>query len=203
MGIADFFSVGAALIPPFSCKPDLKPCFQVDGSEPCCAAAGNRGWRYFNATLGVLTLFMFFCRFFLFHLYESPKFFLSRGQQGKAVNVVHGIAHHNGARTWLTEDVLEELGGGADTGPKTSVADVSRRTASKFSTDRVAALFLNRQLAITTILLWIMWFTIGLGFPLFNAFLPQYLEHAGQNGGEVSTALVRFLHSSLSSSAHC
>lgn len=34
---------------------------------------------------------MFVARFFLFHLFESPKFLLSRGRQAEAVATVHGI----------------------------------------------------------------------------------------------------------------
>ena len=49
------------------------------------------GWRYFNIVMGATTFFMFVCRFFLFHLFESPKFLLSRGRQSEAVAVVHGI----------------------------------------------------------------------------------------------------------------
>ena len=32
-----------------------------------------------------------------------------------------------------------------------------------------------------TALIWFCWLTIGMGYPLFNAFLPQYLENAGKN----------------------
>lgn len=49
------------------------------------------GWRYLNITIGGLTFLMFVCRFFLFHLFESPKFLLSRGRQAEAVATVHGI----------------------------------------------------------------------------------------------------------------
>jgi len=31
-----------------------------------------------------------------------------------------------------------------------------------------------------TSLIWFCWITIGMGYPLFNAFLPQYLENAGK-----------------------
>lgn len=44
---------------------------------------------------------------------------------------------------------------------------------------RFAALFENRTLAITTCLLWFQWTTVGMGYPLFNAFLPQYLANSG------------------------
>lgn len=30
------------------------------------------------------------------------------------------------------------------------------------------------------VLLWICWATIGMGYPLFNAFLPQYLGNNGE-----------------------
>ena len=140
--------------------------------------------------MGVITLFMFFCRFFLFHMYESPKFLLSRGRQAEAVNVVHGIAYHNCSKTWLTEDLLEELGSGPDTGPKISVTELQKRNLSKFSFSKVEQLFLDKKLGLTTILLWVMWFCIGMGFPLFNAFLPQYLEHVGQDSEPVSTDVV-------------
>lgn len=30
-------------------------------------------------------------------------------------------------------------------------------------------------------LIWFCWATIGMGYPLFNAFLPQYLKNSGQN----------------------
>jgi len=147
-------------------------------------------------TMGAITLFMFFCRFFLFHMYESPKFLLSRDRQAEAVHVVHGIAYHNRSKTWLTEDLLEELGGGLDTGPKISVTELQKRNLSKFSFSKLEQLFLDRKLGLTTMLLWVMWFTIGLGFPLFNAFLPQYLEHAGQDSEPVSPDVVSKIHRS-------
>jgi hypothetical protein len=43
--------------------------------------------------MGALTLGFFSARFFFFHLFESPKFLLSRGRQAEAVAVIHGIAY--------------------------------------------------------------------------------------------------------------
>lgn len=34
---------------------------------------------------------MFVARFFFFHLFESPKYLLSKGRQAEAVATVHGI----------------------------------------------------------------------------------------------------------------
>jgi hypothetical protein len=86
--------VAWAFIPNFSCTPGA-PCTKAD----------NWGWRYLILTLGAITFAMFVCRFFLFHLYESPKFLLSRGRQAEAVATVYGIAHYNNTTTWLTEYV--------------------------------------------------------------------------------------------------
>jgi hypothetical protein len=138
-----------------------------------------------------MTLLMFVCRFFLFHLYESPKFLLSRGRQAEAVSVVQSIARYNGTQTWLTEDILDDLSGDADDhGPKLSVMEINKRNLSKFSFQKVESLFINRKLGTTTVLLWFMWAAIGMGYPLFNAFLPQYLEHAGEDDAPVPANVV-------------
>lgn len=93
---------------------------------------------------------MFVCRFFFFHLYESPKFLLSRGRQAEAVATVHGIAYSNGRKTWLTEDILNAIGGVPEGGTqiKLSRSEVVRRFFSKFSKDRIAPLFATKRIGI-------------------------------------------------------
>lgn len=109
------------------------------------------GWRYLNITLGAITFFMFMCRFFLFHLYESPKFLLSQGRQSEAVATVHGIAYKNKKTTWLSEDILNEIGGLAlveEKGQKLSKGEIVKRNLDKFSTQRVAPLFATKRMGI-------------------------------------------------------
>jgi len=144
--------------------------------------APDKGWRYFIYTMGTMTFVMFLARFLLFHLYESPKFLLSRGRQAEAVAVVHGMAHQNRTTTWLTEEILNEIGGdqAVVSGDKMSTMEIVRRKLSSFSGDRIAPLFSSRKLGMSTALIWFCWLTIGIGYPLFNAFLPQYLA-AGQD----------------------
>lgn len=150
------------------------------------------GWRYFNITLGALTFVMFILRFFFFHLYESPKFLLSRGRQADAVATVYGIAHANRQKTWLTVEVLNEVGGYPDegTGHKLSTAEIIKRFFGKFSTERIGPLFGTKRLGIMTALIWFCWATIGMGYPLFNAFLPQYLQNAGKDQPLTPTNIV-------------
>ncbi|OJJ53233.1 hypothetical protein ASPSYDRAFT_162984 [Aspergillus sydowii CBS 593.65] len=170
-----------AFIPNFTCSEE-GPCRKED----------NMGWRYLVITLGAITFVMFLCRFFLFHLYESPKFLLSRGRQDEAVAAVHGIAYKNRKKTWLTAEILNEIGGypeQASTRQNLSNKEIVERYMSKFSLERIRGLFVTKKLGITTVILWFCWTTIGMGYPLFNAFLPQYLQRAG--GGEPqSTSIV-------------
>lgn len=175
----------------------------------------DRGWRLFVLAIGLITLVMFALRFFVFHLFESPKYLLSRGRQAEAVAVVHGLAHRNGARTWLTEDVLDAVVGHAhhtdqhqDGGddeeetssgrpgragatsalaPALSTKSVLKARLERFSAARLRPLFASRRLGLATALVWFCWATIGMGYPLFNAFLPQYLSHHGGDGDGSST----------------
>ncbi|KOS20092.1 putative MFS-type transporter [Escovopsis weberi] len=153
------------------------------------------GWRYFIATIGIITLVMFVMRFFLFHLFESPKYLLNQGRQHEAVAVVHGIAYRNKTKTWLTSRILDQVAaedplrdGGRAELPRVSARNVLRETFMGFSSDRLKPLFLNKTLGLTTSLVWFCWAAIGMGYPLFNAFLPQYLSHAGDRPSSSSSS---------------
>ncbi|KAK4041769.1 hypothetical protein C8A01DRAFT_14529 [Parachaetomium inaequale] len=146
----------------------------------------DQGWRHFVLTIGIITFVMFLVRFFLFHMFESPKYLLSRGRQAEAVAVVQGIALKNNKKTWLTEEILDAVV--EDTAPRVrrrlSTRNIIRNKLSSFSAERIRPLFNNRKLGLTTALIWFAWATIGMGYPLFNAFLPQYLSHGGSGGGD-------------------
>ena len=145
--------------------------------------ADNIGWRYLNYTMGATTLGMFACRFFLFHLFESPKFLLSKGKQQEAVLVVRAIAYHNKRKTWISEEILNEIGGTPEdiTDKGLSNTDILKRTAAKLSSQRIKPLFAYKKLAINTVMLWTIWTCIGMAYPLFNAFIVQYISQADPN----------------------
>ena len=187
--LGSFFAWG--FIPNYSCG-ELPACSLVGPGEECCTRQSNMGWRYLNITMGCFTMFMFICRFFLFHLFESPKFLLSRGRQREAVTVVHAIAYQNGKKTWLDEEVLNAIGGRPEevTDMKLTTREIIKRQLSKFSKDRIAPLFSSKKLGINTTLLWFCWTTIGMGYPLFNAFLPQYLTRVDPNVEPTPTSVV-------------
>ncbi|KAK4645508.1 hypothetical protein QC761_202060 [Podospora bellae-mahoneyi] len=154
----------------------------------------DEGWRCFVFSIGVITFGMFVTRFFIFDLLESPKFLLSEGRQGEAVKVVHGIAFRNGRKTWLTEELLDAV---ADDGHRGSTGHPHqpRRLSTLaivrshlLSASRLKPLFATRRLGATTCLIWLTWATIGMGYPLFNAFLPQYLSHSSPDSSSSSSS---------------
>ncbi len=187
--IGSFFAW--CFVPNYSCG-NLPACSAVGAGEACCTRQSNMGWRYLNITMGAFTMFMFICRFFFFHLFESPKFLLSRGRQREAVVVVHAIAYQNGKKTWLDEEILNAIGGRPEevTDMKLTTGEVVKRQLGKFSTQRIRPLFGYKKLAINTVLLWFCWATIGMGYPLFNAFLPQYLTNINPNAPPTPTSTV-------------
>lgn len=93
---------------------------------------------------------MFMARFFFFHLFESPKYLLSRGRQAEAVATVHGIAYKNKRKTWLSEEVLNAVGGDLSVADNTKLshAEIVKRTLGNFSKDRIAPLFATRRLGV-------------------------------------------------------
>ncbi|KAM0415735.1 hypothetical protein ACHAPT_013283 [Fusarium lateritium] len=154
----------------------------------------EQGWRYFLVTIGVITFAMFVVRFFIFHLFESPKFLLNKGRQHEAVAVIHGLAYRNGTKTWLTSDLLDQVAlEDDDEGiprvaeqrkPTLSAVDALKEKLRSVSGERLRPLFKNKTLGLATALIWFCWATIGMGYPLFNAFLPQYFARAHADSAE-------------------
>ncbi|POS86531.1 hypothetical protein EPUL_001606 [Erysiphe pulchra] len=163
--------------------------------------ARNIGWRYSCYTMGSITLVMFLARFLLFHLYESPKFLLARGRQAEAVAVVHGIAHKNKTKTWLTEDILNEIGGYPEPNQPQSLTrkEIIKSKISAFSLNRISPLFAEKEMARNTALLWYCWFSIGMGYPLFNSFLPQYLSRGQTSSGEPISEYITYRNNVITS----
>ncbi|KAE8155235.1 major facilitator superfamily domain-containing protein [Aspergillus avenaceus] len=172
--LATWWSVGTliasmlawAFIPNFSCA-----------DAATCTRADNWGWRYLVLSLGAVTFLMFLCRFFLFTYYESPKFLVARNRQDEAVAAVQGIARKNRTTTWLTEEVLNEIGGHAEEeqAKAKSTTEIITGSFERFSYQQILPLFASKRLGFSTILIWFCWTCIGMGYTLFNAFLPQYL----------------------------
>jgi len=143
------------------CDPDLPGCAAVARGEACCTAGSNMGWRYEVIVLGLMTLLVFFLRFFVFNFYESPKFLLSRGKEEEAIEVLHKIARYNKAppptltmEHFMAIDEAASQATGVPTAPKTA-AETSKHVVKNFfnSFKHLKGIFGNRlQLFIFVLL---------------------------------------------------
>jgi hypothetical protein len=129
------------------------------------------GWRYLMFTLSGLMLLLWAARFFLFPLFESPRYLVGKGRDAEAVDVIHKVAAFNGKTDAITLDV-EQLRAVED---KLYGQDRSRKMlaeGSDFSIGHIKALFKTRKMAFSTSLLIFLWGIIGLASTLYNSFLP-------------------------------
>lgn len=113
--------------------------------------------------MGGLMLVLFVIRFFVFHLYESPKYLMGRGRDEEAIEVVKKVAAYNGRQTSLTLEMLREAGRlagsekEADAELDTSAKAAALRKLQKFDMGHVRPLFATRKLAYSTSLLIVLW----------------------------------------------
>jgi len=157
-------------------------------TQKLCTKSENMGWRFFMITMGGIAMIMFFVRFVCFTIYESPKYLMGKGRDGDAVRVVHEVARRNGKTSSLTIEDLracEYLDGQQET----DVAAALKRKLEKLDLTHVRALFATKKLAFSTSMIMVVWAFIGLGYPLYNAFIPYIQATRGAQFGDGSTYL--------------
>jgi MFS family permease len=153
-----------------------------------CTKADNMGWRYFMITMGGITLIMFFIRFALFTIFESPKYLIGKGRDEDAVRIVHEVARRNGKTSSLSIEDLQACEPAGYVAQTDAIAAVKRKL-DQVNLDRIKVLFHTKKLAISTGIIMTVWAFIGLGYPLYNAFLPYIQDTRGADFGDGSTYL--------------
>lgn len=175
------------LIANFSCPTDETTCLRVN----------NQGWRYFLFTMGGTMFVLWVIRFFVFTLYESPKYLMGRGRDEEAVNVIHKVAAYNGKISSLSIEQLRAISSGTrgksevldqkeDSRLNTTALAAVLRKLKAFDLQHIKALFATRKLAWNTSLLITLWALIGLAFPLYNSFVTYFLATRGADFGDGS-----------------
>jgi MFS family permease len=158
-----------------------------------CTKKENMGWRYFLICMGGVALIMFLIRFIAFTIFESPKFLMGKGKDEEAVRIVHEVARRNGKTSPLTLSDLQACETLSSTGApaqvNTAATAAIKRNLEKIDASHVKALFATRKLAFSTSIITAVWALIGLGYPLFNAFLPYIQQTRGAQFGDGSTYL--------------
>ncbi|KAL5037575.1 transporter, variant 2 [Batrachochytrium dendrobatidis] len=148
--------VAILFIPSHSC-PDFGPC------DP----ASNRGWRILLFIIGTITLFMVAGRLIFFRMLESPKFLLAAGRRDEAIDVLYQLAHENGVTITIDPDRFSVQ----------SSAPVSRRK-SDLGWSKLKPLF-SKDTRKTTVLIWLIWSLVSMGYIMFNGFLTKFLKFHG------------------------
>jgi MFS family permease len=168
IGVVICSVIAYGFIPEYSCSPNfseanpLLACSAVSEGQPCCRKSDNMGWRYLLYCLGAITLLVFFLRFVVFRFQESPKFLIYRGNDEKAIEVLHYVAKMNGRTTGITIEKLQALEAEFDassdapmlgSGAKQLKTTWTQKVKLEF--DRVKILFSSFQMARLTILVWL------------------------------------------------
>lgn len=161
-----------------------------------CTRSQNMGWRYLLFTMGGISLVCFFARYFFFKLYESPKFYLSRGKDELAVKTVHSIAAVNGKTSNLSLEQLEVLNppitaansvvDGHNNTESSHLQNATKRKLEKFNFEHLRGVFGTKKLAYSSTLVILVWAIVGVAFPLYNSFIPYFLKNNG--GAEEPTS---------------
>jgi MFS family permease len=186
IGVVGTSAIAYGFVPSNSCEPNfsrkdaLPSCRNVAEGEACCERADNMGWRYVLYTLGAINILVFFMRFAIFTIHESPKFLLSHGRNEKAIEVLQKVAKVNGQKCGLTladfenADAAEEdadFGAGGKT-PTDTTYWLGR---VKAEVGKYKQLFANKHMARVTILVWLTYICDFWGFTLSGAYFPKII----------------------------
>ena len=118
-------------------------------------------------------------RITIIRLKETPKFLLSKGEDEKVAETFQYLSEKYKRPCSLTLDKLKACG-----------EIQSTYGGSRFGFGELKAhlkgLFQTKLLGWSTVLIWLSWTLIGLAYPLFYVFLPEFLQSRGAKTGEDS-----------------
>ncbi|KAG9254434.1 major facilitator superfamily domain-containing protein [Emericellopsis atlantica] len=205
LGVVVCSAIAFGFIPVYSCSPNfsekgaLKSCKNVAEGVECCSRDNNMGWRYLLFTLGAVTVFIFFLRYFVFHFRETPKFLIFKGKDAEAIQVLEHMAKTNKRECRLSLEVFEAMQSEHDSINSASTDSSSHpvlgggakqlhsnwKKKSVLELDRYKMLFDGFQMSRLTILVWLTYIMDFWGFTVAGFYLPRIL--ALKNGAaEVS-----------------
>ncbi|KAI3405125.2 hypothetical protein KGF56_002081 [Candida oxycetoniae] len=144
-----------------------------------CPSGSNKGWRYVWYTNGCIVLAMAILRITVIRLKETPKFLVVNNRDAEAIQVLHSIAHKYNRSCSLTLEQLQSCG-------EIESNEDYRKHFNLKGTLRIAfqhlkILFATRKAIRSTVLLFMSWAFLGISYPLYSSFLPQYLATRGAN----------------------
>lgn len=118
-------------------------------------------------------------RIFVLRFRETPKYLLCSGQDEQVVSLLHDVATKYNRPCSLTLEHLQQHG-------SITTAHAKNVFSIKEIGVHYKGLFATKKLRISTTLLWLSWACIGLAYPLYYMFLPEYLASRGAVFGQDS-----------------
>ncbi|WLF81262.1 hypothetical protein PVL30_005059 [Lodderomyces elongisporus] len=161
-------ALGYAFLPNNSCE-----------SYDNCPSESNHGWRYVWYTNGCIVLAMAILRVTVIRLKETPKFLIVNNRDAEAVQVLQEIATKYNRKCSLTVEQLAQYGNIESNEDFRKSFDL--RGLLRLSFKHLKLLFATRKAVRSTVLLFISWAFLGISYPLYSSFLPQYLATRGAN----------------------
>ncbi|CAI5760153.1 unnamed protein product [Candida verbasci] len=144
-----------------------------------CPSSSNHGWRYVYYTNGCMVLIMAILRVTVIRLKETPKFLVSNGRDIEAVENLQSIARKYNRPCSLTADDL--IACGTITSNEDYRKNFDLKGTFRLIGKHIKVLFASRKSTRSMILLLFSWACLGITYPLYSAFLPEYLATRGAN----------------------
>ncbi|CCE86256.1 Piso0_005924 [Millerozyma farinosa CBS 7064] len=164
--------IGWAFLPNYSCA-----------SADDCPSSSNRGWRYCWYLNSGLVLVGAIIRL-LFRMDETPKFLVSNGRDEEAVESLRKIAEKYNRPFTLTVEQLQNCGElKFDTDIKKHKYNI-KHTLNVIK-QHTKILYASGKIGLSSTLIFISWFVIGLAYDVFYNFLYIYI---GLHGGNTGTS---------------
>lgn len=219
LGVVICSAIAYGFIPSYSCTPNytsanpLPSCNSVPSGQRCCGKSNNMGWRYLLFTIGGITVGIFILRFVVFRFQESPKFYVYRGHDEKAVKVLQNVRKFNKQKPTITlamfDDLTNEhesmgsgaamLGGGAKQLKKTYTEKIlleldrykmlfvpaSNRSAGR-EPGTGLSFWKQSRMARLTILVWLTYICDYWGFTVAGFYLPTIIA---EKNADISVGL--------------
>lgn len=173
------------LISNFSCGAARKD--QAEWDENPCLRSENMGWRYTYICCGVFVLICALLRITVIRMVESPKYEIGQGKDEEVIKILDKLAESGKTVNPLTIEDLRACGTiKKDFSDKKFLDKIQPRHAFTTLGNNFRGLYANKKLGWTSTLIFLSWSLIGMAYPLYNAFLPQYLQSRGAASGDDS-----------------
>lgn len=141
-----------------------------------CELSQNRGWRYVWYVDSAIILVFAVIRLLL-KLDETPKYLASNNRDEEAIELLNKIATKYNRKFSLSVEQLRACGvvekNKFDTHKPSVLGFLNAACAN------IKSLFANKKMCLNMALLLVSWFLLGIAYPLYGIFLPQYLAKQG------------------------